>query len=63
MDDKYRGTTVNERLYLSGRMDEFDIAIEQKNVALVIEIFEEVELTDANIDPILNKHGLKREPD
>lgn len=44
-------------------MDEFDIAIEQKNVALVIEIFEEVELTDANIDPILNKHGLKREPD
>jgi len=53
MENKYAGMTVNERLYMSGLMDTFDKAVEEKNVDKVRSILEEVELTDESIKPIL----------
>ena len=32
MDEKYKGTTVNERLYLSGLFDEFYAAVNARDV-------------------------------
>jgi len=58
MDDKYRGMTVNERLYISGLLNEFDKAVKEKDVNEVIRILEEVKLTKPNIDPILARLGL-----
>lgn len=56
-DNKYGGMTVNERLYLSGLMDEFDKAVKEKNISKVISILKSVEFTDLSIKPILE--GLK----
>lgn len=58
MDNKYAGMTVNERLWASGLMDEFERAISEKNTNEVIRILTEVELTEENIKPILIKWGL-----
>jgi len=44
---------VNERLYVSGLMDEFDEAVEKKNTDKVRAILEKVELTEDSIKPIL----------
>ncbi|MFN5832152.1 MAG: hypothetical protein ACK56K_16175 [Akkermansiaceae bacterium] len=58
MDNKYAGMTVNERLWASGLMDEFERAIIEKNTDEAIRILTEVELTEENIKPILIKWGL-----
>ncbi len=58
MDNKYAGMTVNERLYASGLMNVCDKAVSEKNTAEVVRILKEVELTDANIRPILESWGL-----
>ena len=55
MENKYAGMTVNERLYASGLMDEFDDAVEKKNAEQVLSILEKVELTEDSIKPILEK--------
>ena len=55
MDNKYVGMTVNERLYSSGLMDEFDEAVEKKDTEKVRSILERVELTEGSIKPILDK--------
>jgi molecular chaperone GrpE (heat shock protein) len=55
MDNKYSGMTVNERLYVSGLMDEFDEAVEEKDAEKVRGILEKVELTEESIKPILEK--------
>ena len=47
--------TVNERLYVSGLMDEFDEAVKNKNIDRVRSILKEVELTEESIKPILEK--------
>jgi hypothetical protein len=60
MENKYSGMTVNERLYVSGLLDEFDKAVEEKDVDKVISILEKVELTDLSIDPILERLGLSK---
>jgi molecular chaperone GrpE (heat shock protein) len=60
MDKKYTGMTVNERLYVSGLLDEFEKAIKEKNVDKVISILKEVELSDKSINPILEKYRLKK---
>jgi len=52
MDNKYAGMTVNERLYVSGLMTEFDQAVMEKNTSKAIQILKEVELTDVSIEPI-----------
>ena len=46
MDNKYAGMTVNERLYVSGLIDEFDRAVSEKNTDAVVRILKEVELTE-----------------
>ena len=61
MDNKYAGMTVNERLWVSGLMDEFERAIRGKNADEAVRILTEVELTDENIKPILVKCGLRSE--
>ena len=58
MDNKYAGLTVNERLYVSGLLDEFEKAVAERNSDEAIRILKEVELTEANINPILEKWGL-----
>jgi len=58
MDYKYAGMTVNERLYVSGLMDEFEEAVEKKNTDKVRTILEKVGLTDDSIKPILEKYEL-----
>lgn len=55
MENKYAGMTVNERLYVSGLMDEFDKAVEEKNVERVRSILKKVELTEESIKPILEQ--------
>ncbi|HEY8942039.1 MAG TPA: hypothetical protein VIM59_17720 [Cellvibrio sp.] len=55
MEKKYAGMTVNERLYVSGLMDEFDEAVEKENTKKIRAILEKVELTEESIKPILEK--------
>jgi len=55
----YEGTTVNERLYVSGLIDAFDKAVQKNDVNKVIEILKKVEITeDSAITPILIELGL-----
>ena len=49
---------MNERLYVSGLIDEYDKAVERKDAQKVREILEKVELTEPNIEPILEQLGL-----
>lgn len=58
MENKYAGMTVNERLYVSGLIDEFDKAVGEKNIDEAIRILKKVELTDDSIKPILEQLGL-----
>lgn len=51
--NKYGGMTVNERLVIANKMDEFDNAIDNKDTLRIIEILKSVELTDDNINAIL----------
>ena len=55
MDDKYSGMTVNERLYVSGLMDEFDAAVQNKDAEKVRAILDKVGLTEESVKPILEK--------
>ncbi len=58
MENKYAGMTVNERLYVSGLMDEFDEAVEKKDTEKVRAILKKVDLTEESIKPILEELGL-----
>ncbi|MDA0910642.1 MAG: hypothetical protein O2809_03670 [Proteobacteria bacterium] len=55
MEKKYIGMTVNERLYASGLIDEFDKAVAKKDTQKVRSILEDVELVEESIKPILDK--------
>jgi len=59
MDDENKAMTVNERLYVSGLMDAFDKAVEERNVQEVRAILEKIGLTELSIVPILKRWGLK----
>lgn len=39
-----RGVTVNERLYVSGKMDDFDKAVKEKNIEKVKSILSQLSL-------------------
>lgn len=59
MDDKYRGMTVNERLFVSGEIDAFDIAVRENNKEEVVRILSKVEITDVTaIEEILLSLGI-----
>lgn len=60
MENKYAGMTVNERLYVSGLMDEFDEAVKERDVERIRSILNDVELTEESITPLLNLMGLDR---
>lgn len=49
---------MNERLYVSGLMDQYDEAVEKKDAAKVRSILESVELTEESIKPIMEKLGI-----
>lgn len=48
--DDLRGTTLNERLYLRGLLDEFDEALEQRDRERLIEILERVEIREPDAE-------------
>lgn len=50
--------TVNERLYFSSLIDKFDTAVTKKDVAEITAILKEVELSDDNINAILQHFKL-----
>ncbi|WP_307995480.1 hypothetical protein [uncultured Bacteroides sp.] len=56
--NKYEGMTVNERLYVSGLIDEFYKAVEKKDIEAVISILKKVELSNNQIKPILTALSL-----
>jgi hypothetical protein len=58
MENKFAGMTVNERLFVSGFMDEFDRAVEARDVDRIRGILSDVELTEESIGPILEQLGL-----
>jgi hypothetical protein len=60
MESKYGGMTVNERLYLSGLMDQFDKALLRKDTNTLISILKEVELNNTNINAILKSQNLPK---
>lgn len=55
MENQYAGMTVNERLYMSGLMGQFDKAVRERNVSKVRSILQAVELSDESIDAILEQ--------
>lgn len=58
MTRKYDGMTVNERLFVAKKIDEFDKAVNEKDRIKVISILQSVELTKSSIYPILVSLGL-----
>lgn len=46
MESKYKGMTVNERLYISGLSNDFEKAVAQKDRKKVIAILQDVEIKD-----------------
>lgn len=60
MDVQYKGMTVNERLFVSGQMDEFDRLVSAKDVDGIRALLEKVEITDeVSIRSIIEGLGLK----
>jgi molecular chaperone GrpE (heat shock protein) len=53
------GLTVNERLYISGLLNDFDEAVKEKAEEKIISILKQVNLTEDSILPILKEFGLK----
>jgi hypothetical protein len=59
MENKYSGMTVNERLWASGLMNEFENSIKKKDVNKVKFILKEVGINDEeSINAILKAVGL-----
>lgn len=58
MEKKYSGMTVNERLYVSGLINQFDKAVRERDVDRIRSILGDVELTEESIRPILEQLGL-----
>ena len=59
MSDKYLGMTINERLYACDKINEFDQAVEEKDVEKIKTILKEVEVDEASIQAIIKEYELK----
>ena len=57
---KYAGMTANERLYVSGLIDQYYEAIEKKNIDTVISILKTIELSDEDINANLRLNNLRQ---
>ncbi len=55
---KYKGMTVNERLYHSGQLDIYEKAVKEKNIGLIKKILKSVELNEDSILFILREKKL-----
>lgn len=55
MENNYAGMTVNERLYVSGLIGEFDEGGKKQNTEKVRAMLGKVGLTEESIKPILEK--------
>jgi hypothetical protein len=53
--DDLRGTTLNERLYLRGLLDEFDSALAHRDRERLIELLEEVEIRGSNAEQAVDE--------
>lgn len=58
---KYVGMTVNERLYISGLIGNYDKALKDKDIKSIIMIFKRVELNNDSIIPILESLGFDKD--
>jgi len=54
------GMTVNERLYVSGLLDDFDKAVTQANKSELKSILEKVHLDSENIEIIIKQELSKK---
>lgn len=61
MDEQYRGMTVNERLYVSGLMKEFDRVVRSKDVNGLKRVLARVEITDESAVMSIIETALKNE--
>lgn len=50
---KYKGLTVNERLYLSDRIAEFDEAVIRKDLDIVVRILRDLQVDEVSISDII----------
>ncbi|WP_199878492.1 hypothetical protein [Flavobacterium sp. RSP49] len=50
MESKFSGMTVNERLYVGGLINDFDNALEQKNVEGIKAVLKKVALNEAIVE-------------
>jgi len=55
---KYKGMTVNERLYVSGFMNVFEKAVKDRDVAKISKILKKLLLRNLPLKPILESYGL-----
>ena len=58
MKEKYEGMTIKERLFVAKKLDEFDEAVEKKDIDKIISILRGIDLADVSIHPILESLGL-----
>jgi len=49
---------LNERLFVSGYLKEYELALKKKNKERVVEILSEVRIDEKSISVILYKHGM-----
>ena len=54
----FAGMTINERLFVSGLIKEFDSAVKEKNRVRVVEILNRIDLNNQTILGILEEYNI-----
>lgn len=58
LENRFSGMTVNERLYVSGLMSDFDSCLKKKDIKGIKSILRKVELDEKNILDIVIGLGI-----